>query len=64
MTDKEVIAGFDGYYKLAKLLEISPTRVWHWQTRGIPFRYRFKVAQLADQRDIQVGGYEFLETRS
>lgn len=47
MPKEPIIDSLGGYTEVAKALGLETKVVWNWRTRGIPWRYRFRVAQLA-----------------
>lgn len=58
MTD--LIQSLGGHIELARALHLSRNQVWNWQERGIPWRWRPKVAELARKAKVPVPA-EFLE---
>ena len=47
MPKEPIIDSLGGYTEVAKALGLETKVVWNWQSRGIPWRYRPRVAQLA-----------------
>lgn len=49
MPNEPIIDRLGGYTEVAKALGLESKVVWNWQDRGIPWRYRPRVAKLADE---------------
>lgn len=49
MTDAEIISQLGGSTKLAGRLGVKQSRVGNWSSRGIPPKYRIKIAKLVDE---------------
>lgn len=51
---KELIVALGGAKTLAKALDIPVSRTANWTTRGIPWRYRVDVADLAKRKGVKI----------
>lgn len=56
----KLIEDLGGYAAVAKQLSLPANLVWNWQERGVPWRWRPKVASLAKRAKIKVPA-DFLE---
>lgn len=54
------IDALGGIAEIAGLLNLSPSRVGNWRARGVPWRFRYRIAELAAERGINLPD-KFLE---
>lgn len=47
MTDSDIINKLGGVANLARRLSVSPSTAGNWPSRGIPWRHRTTVAEMA-----------------
>lgn len=55
MTDSQIIETL-GVEHLSVIVGQTPSSVRNWKTRGIPWRWRVKVAELAKRRRLVLPG--------
>lgn len=55
MTDAAIIEAL-GVEHLSVIVGQTPSSVRNWKARGIPWRHRVKVAQMAKRRGISLPG--------
>ena len=51
---KDLIDALGGAPKVAKELNLTTSRVGNWTVRGIPWRYRPAIAQLAKKQSVKL----------
>lgn len=66
---KAVPAAFGGPYKLARLLEVSPSTVWRWSVQrpkgtggSIPSQWHAKLLKLARKQNIELQAADLVLT--
>lgn len=62
MTDKQLI-DILGTRPTARAMGVEVSVVSHWKRRGIPWRWRFRMAEYAGDNDIHLQS-EFLSERA
>ncbi len=51
---KELINALGGASAIAKELNLAPSRVGNWASRGIPWKFRPAIAKLAQERAVKL----------
>lgn len=54
MTDSQIINLLGGATRLAPSFDCTVSAVQNWKARGIPWRFRVKVAKLAKQQRVSL----------
>ena len=50
----DLIEQLGGHLEVAKALGLAGNRVWNWRERGIPWRFRPTLAEMASEKGIKV----------
>lgn len=62
MTDADLIKALGGTAALAAILGLRLNHVSNWHKRGIPWRFRYEIAQVAAAKNVELPP-DFLPTR-
>lgn len=51
---KDLLEALGGAPEIAKKLGLAPNRVSNWRLRGVPWRYRLRLAKMAEEKSVKL----------